>query len=105
MSLMYLRLSDLPPKEWMQFFKAERQFPRHSMWRRAWIQGSTIIVDCVPEELERHHLKDLKEDVANANAKFRTYLAREEHRAQAAAEVKQRERERIEQLRDRLNFD
>src|SRR6266446_433541 len=32
----YLRLSAVPPGEWTEIFEAEREFPRHSMWRRAW---------------------------------------------------------------------
>jgi hypothetical protein len=102
---MYLTLSEQPPSVWSEIFDAERQFPRHSMWRRAWIQGDSIVVDCVPEELEKYHLRDLKEDVANSNTKFRAYLEQEERHAKAAQEAAQRERDRIEQLNKRLDFE
>lgn len=39
----YLTLSRYPPVEWSQFFDQERQFPRHSMWRRAWVTGNHFI--------------------------------------------------------------
>jgi dTMP kinase len=103
--LMYLSLSDSPPQVWGQIFKAERQFPRHTMWRRAWIEDNCIVVDCVPEELEKFHLKDLKTDVANSNIKFREFLAMAERQAQAGEEATQRERERIEKVKRQLNFD
>ena len=32
--LMHLSLSSAPPREWRQIFAGERQFARHSMWRR-----------------------------------------------------------------------
>ena len=37
------------------------------MWREDWIEGNFIVVDCVPEEIEQYHLRDLKEDVAKTN--------------------------------------
>ncbi len=55
----HLRLSSSPPSEWQEIFEAERRFPRHNMWRRAWVEGQHIIIHCVPDELEKYHLKDL----------------------------------------------
>ena len=103
--LMSLSLSQDPPAVWCKIFDAERQFPRHSMWRRAWIDGSSIVVDCVPEELETYHLADLKVDVANSNTKFRDFLANKERKVKAAQQTEQRERESIEKLGQRLKFD
>lgn len=101
--LMHLTLSDFPPHVWTQLFDAEREFARHSKWRHARIQGALIVVDCVPEELPEH-LRDLKEDVANSNNKFRGYLAQEERRSIAAEEAAKLERERIEQISKGLDF-
>ena len=103
--LMHLSLSGTPSDVWCQIFAAERQFPRHSMWRRAWVDGAFIVVDCVPEELESHHLSDLKADVVNSNTKYRCYLAKEAERAQSDRQAQQREREHIEDVKSRLNFD
>lgn len=102
---MYLSLSQAPPDVWCQIFNAERQFARHSMWRRAWVEGASIVVDCVPEELEKYHLRDLKQDVASSNAKFHDFLQEQARRAEAANQVEQQERERIEQVRKRLDFE
>jgi len=98
--LMYLSLSDTPPQRWCQIFDAERQSPRQSLWRRAWIEGGSIVVDCAPEELEQYHLEDLSRDVANSNTKFRSFLAREARTAEAV-----RQAEQIEQMRNRVNLD
>ncbi len=103
--LMYLKLSASPPPEWIQLFEQERSFPRHSMWREARIEGSYIVVDCVPEELERYHLRDLNEDVENSNRKYVQWLGRANAQQQLNVDVQQRERERLDALRSRLKFD
>ena len=102
--LMHLCLSEAPPEVWRQIFHAERQFARHSMWRRAWVESAAIVVDCVPEELEQSQLIDLKQDVARSNAKFRDYLAEEARRGGAVVQAEHQERERIEGVRRRLDF-
>lgn len=40
---MYLKLSTNPSGEWKQIFNAERRFPRHNMWREAWIENDFIV--------------------------------------------------------------
>jgi len=102
---MYLELSEAPPEEWQRAFDAERSFPRHTMWRHARVEGKYIVVHCVPEELERYHLRDLKQDVDNSNAKYRQYLG---ELAQKEAERQRREaaeHSRLSELADRLDFD
>lgn len=85
----YLTLSAYPSQEWVAIFDAERRFPRHTMWRKAWIEGNNAVVYCVPEELKQYHLRDLKEDVATSNTKYREHLqriaVRKAHEAQKQA--------------------
>jgi len=73
----YFRLSIHPPSEWVEIFDAERQFPRHAMWRKAWIEGNYIVVYCVPEEVKLYHFTDIKQDVKTCNEKYRELLFRE----------------------------
>lgn len=72
----YLTLSSIPPPEWIELFEVERQIPRHSMWRRAWIEDDNIVIHCTPEEVKERHLADLKQDVQAVNGKYRNYLRR-----------------------------
>jgi hypothetical protein len=102
---MYLQLSVAPSSEWQQLFDQERQFPRHSMWRKAWIEGNFIVVDCVPEEIEQYHLRDLKEDVAKTNQNYRSYLARVAEAQKKRREAEAKEKSRLEDLKSRLKFD
>lgn len=70
----YFTLSGTPPKEWVQIFNEERRFVRHSVWRDAWIENNYIIVHCCLDEVEKYHLRDLRQDTANTNKKYRDYL-------------------------------
>lgn len=101
----YLTLSTEPLSDWVEIFNAERRFPRHTMWRRAWIEGKNIVVHCPLDELEKYHLKDLQQDVETTNKKYRQYLGEMAQR-KAKAELEEREeRSRIQELRRRLKFE
>ena len=89
----HFELSARPPHVWEQIFTREREFPRHTMWRRAYVSGSHIVVECTLEEVQRYHLNDIKVDVKNSNTKYRTYLAEEQQK-------KQREEERRQAIED-----
>jgi hypothetical protein len=101
---MHLQLSDTPPAPWSEIFRNEHRFPRHSMWREAWISGNHIVVDCVPEELEGDHLPYLKQDVENANHKYRHYLTKVAHREEQQRQSEQNEDQRLRSIRGRLGF-
>jgi hypothetical protein len=88
----FLQLSAKPPRGWERFFNESRRFPRHSMWREAWIENDCVVVKCVIDELSRYHLNDLKQDVANANENFIRAVRDEELK-------RKREPDRLEQAR------
>lgn len=102
---MYLELSETPPQAWRAIFDQERRFPRHTMWRHAWVEGRYIIVDCVPEELEKYHLQDLRQDVTNSNQKYAQWAV--QAAAQQAQKVQRQEQEdqSLVDLKSRLKFD
>lgn len=100
----YLEISSAPPEKWIQIFEAERRFPRHSRWRRAWIEGNYIVIHCVPDEVLKYHLNDLNEDVRKSNAKYREYLRRLEAQ-RAWAELQERKLlEDLDRALDDLTF-
>jgi hypothetical protein len=92
----HLTLSAAPSRKWTEFFNASRSFPRHSMWRKAWISGVYVVVEAPIAEMESYHIRDVKQDMEEANTKYRAYLKREaEEQAQReAAENAERARER-----------
>jgi hypothetical protein len=100
----YLKLSAVPPGEWAQIFDVEREFPRHSMWRRAWIESDYVIVHCVPEEMKQYHLRDVKQDVANSNGKYRDYLMRVERQRVSDAQRLDKEKSMLDDTLDGLEL-
>lgn len=102
---MYLKLSSIPPLEWELIFEAERRFPRHTMWRRAWIEGQYIVIYCVPDELEKYHLRDLKEDTINVNDKYREYLAEQAKKDIEELSRTTNKQQELDDLKRRLGFD
>jgi hypothetical protein len=100
----YLKLSTVPPSEWTQIFDAERESPRHGMWRRAWIESDYLIVHCVPEEMKQYHLRDVKQDVANSNQKYRDYLMRVERQRVSDAQRRDKEKRMLGDTLDGLDL-
>jgi hypothetical protein len=97
----YLVLSASPPSEWQHLFDEVRQFPRHIQWRQAWIEGQYLLIRCPLEELETHHLQDLKADLQTTNTRYRQLLL---ERAQAQARRQQQERDTLTTWKQRLSF-
>jgi hypothetical protein len=100
----YFKLSKIPPIEWQEVFNAERRFPRHTMWREAWISGDYIIVHCVPDEVEEYHAKDLIQDVTNTNEKYRKYLAEKEIKEAKEKEKRNEESAMLNKLKNKIKF-
>jgi hypothetical protein len=100
----YFELSSRPPMEWSQIFDAERRFPRHTMWRRAWVEEKHIVVHCVPSEVKQYHLKDIKQDVANSNAKYREFLRRVAQEEARKVQRETREQAVLDDAFDGLDF-
>ena len=101
----YLKLSQTPPPLWQKHFADSRKIPRHTKWRHIWIDRKFLVVECVPEEIETHHLKDLKQDVAFANSKYLQYLQHQMQAEHKKVETQSIERTRLREMKDRLNFD
>ncbi|MGY3975514.1 toll/interleukin-1 receptor domain-containing protein [Aeromonas mytilicola] len=100
----YFQLSKRPSRDWIHFFDESRRFPRHSMWRRAWIESDCVVVKCATDELQRYHLKDLKQDVANANENLARAIELHNAREKIEAERKEAERIKRDNLLDDLDF-
>jgi len=100
----YFQLSKRPSSDWVHFFDESRRFPRHSMWRRAWIEGDCVVIKCAIDELQRYHLKDLKQDVANANENLAQAIDKHNARERIEAERRDAERVKRDSLLDDLDF-
>jgi hypothetical protein len=75
------------------------------MWRHAWIEGEYIVIHCVPDEIEKYHANDIKEDVKSANSKFRQYLTEEAQKEEKKSEQALAERNQLKDLKQKIRFD
>lgn len=101
----YFQLSKHPPLNWAQYFENARSFPRHNMWRSAWIEGDCVVVKCALEEIERYHLRDLKEDVATANAQFSAAALMKEEQDRQRRAIEDKNKQLRDGKLDNLSFD
>jgi len=101
----YLTLSSAPPATWRDIFHRERSNSRSSIRRDATIESTFIVITCTPEELEKHHLQFLKEDVKNTNKKYKLSIVEQEEQSARFRQSEEDRRKRLEELRDRLKFD
>lgn len=101
----FFQLSARPPVGWSDFFDQAREFPRHTRWRKAWIEGDCVVVNCALDELAKYHLRDLKKDVATANKNYMQAKAdadRQKQIERAQREKAMRERDNV---LEQLDFD
>jgi len=101
----YLKLSQTPPPLWQKHFAESRKIARHTRWRHIWIDRKFLVVECVPDEIETHHLNDLKQDIAYANKHYRRYLDLQYSSEAGKRETQSIERDRLREMKGRLNFD
>jgi hypothetical protein len=101
----YLKLSQTPPPLWAKHFAESRKIARHPKWRNIWIDRKFLVAECVPEELETHHLNDLKKDIYYANSKYREYLSHQHHAEKRSQQSQSLERDKLREMKGRLKFD
>ncbi len=101
----YLRLSQTPPPLWQKHFAESRKIARHPRWRHIFVDRKFLIVECVPEEIETHHLNDLKQDIAYANSHYRQYLQHQYRAEYTKVQTQSIERDRLREMKSRLKFD
>ncbi len=101
---MYLQLSSQPPVEWRRIFHDEWRGHLHSNWREARVEGGYVVIHCVPDELEKHHLSLLQTAVGKANTRYRCRLADLDRAEADERERQQAEHDEIAAIKSRLRF-
>jgi hypothetical protein len=102
MRVAHLRLSRQPELQWIKFFHEERESRIGIRRRGLWIEDGYIAFDCLTQEIESHHLPDIRRSVEYANQKYLAFVeARRRERGDGVA-AGQAELRELEALRDRL---
>ena len=102
---LYLTLSAVPSTTWREIFDCESSMSRNTIRREVSIEGAFLVILCTPEDLEKHHFAFLKANVKNANETFRWSVAQQEEESARFCQIKEEQKKRLEEVRDRLTFD
>ncbi len=101
----FLKLSQTPPPLWQKHFAESRKIARHPKWRHIFIDRKYLVVECIPTEIETHHLNDLKQDVTFANTQYRQYLQHQLRVEMKHSQTQSVQRDSLRETKGRLNFD
>jgi hypothetical protein len=102
---MVITLSDSAPSEWAEYFEHAWQNHIYMMKRRAYVSGSTLQIDCVPDELEKDHIPELKKVIEQTNRAYAAYHAKREQKRAAEAARQAEEAEKLGNLKKSIKFD
>ena len=74
-SQIILVLSAAAPYEWAAYFNTTWEMYIYPMKREAFVVGNRLTIRCTLEELERHHLAELRKAILITNLEYDEYLA------------------------------
>ena len=98
-------LSSFPPSKWATYFNDMWNRHIYGSKRHAHVSDQTIVIECVPSEIESDHLPELKKIVSETN---QAYLRVAAHRKSQEDEAVARDAATAQELKDvksRLKFD
>lgn len=98
-------LSRPAPHEWAVYFKQLWLHRMYMMKRETSVLGTRLEIDCMPDELETHHLPELNAAIGETNSAYRKYLENKTRIRELQIKEEQRQREQIQVLKKRLKFD
>lgn len=99
-----LTLSKSVSADWGSLFDSLWKQHIYMMRRPVRVSGSRMTIHCVPDELEKYHLSELKEITTKTNQKYKEYLAQRERDTQWERERAEAQKATIDKLNN-INFD
>jgi hypothetical protein len=99
----YFELSGHPVPEWRAIF--EREWKELSPTEKAGIDGKFLVLHCQLHEVETIELPALKKAVAATNEAYKLYEQREATALEQREEVRQKERDNVNDMAAPLHFD
>ncbi len=102
MRVVHLRLSRQPDLQWIKFFHEERESRIGIRRRGLWIEDGYVAFDCLTDEIESHHLPDIRRSLDFANLKYREFVAARQRERSDGVDAGRSEQRKLEALRTRL---
>jgi hypothetical protein len=102
MRTVYLKLSREPDTMWTRRFLEERARRINPKRHGLWIEDAYIVIDCFVNEVESHHLPDVRLSLAHANRIAREAIGQRRDLAEQSRVDNRTEREELAALRARI---
>ena len=99
------QLSAAAPSEWANYFNQTWQQHIYMMKRRARVFGRTLEIECVPSEIEKDHLPELKKIIAETNQAYGKYADTQARQREAEAARNAATAQELKDVKNRLKFD
>lgn len=97
-----LTLSKNTPADWASYFNSRWEQQIYMMKRRARVSGGRLTIHCVPDELEKDHLPELKKIADETNQRYKEHLAqkeRDDQREQERADAQKAELDKLNNIK------
>jgi len=102
MRTVYLKLSREPNVAWTRHFLEERERRINPKRHGLWIEDDYVVIDCLVNEVESHHLPDVRLSAAYANRKCRERIDRHRESIEEARDDALTEQQALASLRERI---
>lgn len=100
-----LRLSQVAPAEWAEYFNQAWKQHIYMMKRRAEVFGRQLEIIAMPSEMQSDHIPELNKVISDTNEAYKKYIG-QLNQAEAAEEAKKaEEKKQISDLKNSLKFD
>lgn len=100
-----LTLSRDAPGEWANYFNERWHQHIYMVKRNASVSGNRLEIRCVPDELEKDHIPELKKIIQETNQAYRQHISQEQQAAQKEAARVVADKEAILNLKKNIKFD
>jgi hypothetical protein len=100
-----ITLSSKAPAEWAQDFNERWKMHFYTMKRNAKIQGDTLLIECVPEEIQKHHIPELQAVISATNLAYSESQLKQRHQEASRKAQEIENIEKIANLKKSLKFD
>lgn len=97
------KLSTVPPQEWATIFDVTSPRVWRTSSRRAWLNGSRIILHAGEDDIFDNHKEELESRVEKTNSKYREHLADIEKRERREHEIREAQMAQESELKQRLS--
>jgi hypothetical protein len=75
------------------------------MKRRGRVEGDHIVIHCALDEIDKHHMPELKETLDRVNERYRQYVTQQARRVQLQANRQAAADQQKKDILGRLKFD